>query len=176
MKVVFSLMVLFGLTLAAQQSAARHYKAWSVAQEQGRLFMSTNGYFSKSRRLALALDSTCGNVTLRLLWDTYDPNVREYLHAGQQVNFTVAVDSGEGMRMPLQLLSVKDTTEGIELLFGQDDVSEGLMGLFKRGYEVRFEITGSRGLIKTFDLKSDYFSLDGFTAALHDLDKHCKKE
>lgn len=171
-KPIFALMLLLGVHLGAAEHADRHFNAWSVPQQQSAATMFTKGYFSKTRLLALLPDSDCVRNSLQLQWDTYDPNVMQYLHSGDRVKFIVGIDSGREMTMPFRVLSIEDTPNGIVLSFGYDSISDDLLQLLKRGNEVRFEITGTQGLVKRFDLKKEYFELGGFTAAYKAM---CKK-
>ncbi|HHH72255.1 MAG TPA: hypothetical protein ENL04_00315 [Sulfuricurvum sp.] len=113
-------------------------------------------------------------MAMRLLWDTFDPNVNGYLHRGDHINFVVKIDDAAAMNTAFELLSMHAGSGGISLLLESPALSDTLISRLKQGYEIRFEITGSRGFVNTFDLKSDYFSLSGFTAAYRVLKQRCK--
>lgn len=172
MKLIVPLMLLFIVHLSAAEHADRHFKAWTVTQKHSAERMSTGGYFSKARRFSLLADAACTRSSLQLRWDTYDPNVLQYLHDGDRVKFIVGIDSGKEMTLPFRVLSIEDTSDGVLLLFEYESVSDGLLELLKRGNEVRFEIMGSQRFVNKFDLKKEYFDLSGFTVAYKTI---CKK-
>lgn len=155
---------------------AAEYKAWtSAADGQGTETVSTPGYFSKTHRLVIAKEGDCGAAHLRLEWDTFDPNVRDYLQAGSSVTFNVAVDDAN-RSVAFAFVRASDSAEGIRLYFDHGPVDDALVRAFKRGNDVAVRVTGSRGLVGTFDLPYDYFSLSGFTAAYTQLARPCTQE
>lgn len=152
---------------------AAEYKSWTSAMDgRGGEMISTPGYFSRTHRLLVSKEGDCAVPRLRLVWDTFDPNVRDYLKEGNSVTFNVSVDDAN-RSVAFTFVRASDSAEGIRLYFDHGPADDALLQALKRGNDIVVGITGSRGLVGSFDLPYDYFSLSGFTAAYRQVARPC---
>lgn len=150
-----------------------HAKAWEALPGDTGVF--AKGYFSKAHRMLLTNRPGCEGIDLQLVWDTFDPDVRDYLKPGNEVVFDIAVD-GKSETLAFTLTELKDTADGIRLVFVHSGLDAAWTKRFRSGHDVAAKVTGSEGLVKRFDLAYDYFSLGGFTAASNHLRERCRAE
>ncbi len=150
------------------------YKKWEMRQDNYYIRYITNGKVAKGNQFGFVKSST--DCSLNILWLSIytmetEENIKKFI--GKSGIFEVSVDR-EKFTIESSISEVHKFTENSSIvLFNDFSANENFISLLKKGTEISFRIIGSTDLVKLFDVPSEQFSLEGFTAAYLKATERC---
>jgi hypothetical protein len=168
MKSVFFILLTILFTLmpnlghAGEQSW--EYKDWSVSTQDGIIRYIANGSSVHGHQFGFIKKAkNCDQDLLWISWSTYKKGVERF--KGTSAIFQLSVGNAK-VQIEVPLLTVYEVNPLLTLAaFTNFAAGEKLIALLGNGVKIQVTIIAPNDLVGKFDIVTDIFSLDGFSAA-----------
>jgi hypothetical protein len=159
---VFS--VLFCSHVLADESLweYRDWKTEPITDDKYRY--STNGKIVHGNQFGFWVDqNSCSHNVLWLTISTYEKGLPE--HIGEDVKIKISIDEQKSVLVDVPLVSVFNFNSMMDIaIFSNFEASDGFITALQKGNSVSFTIESPNEIESKFDIKTETFSLSGFTA------------
>ncbi|MDB2562189.1 hypothetical protein N9X61_01145, partial [Sulfurimonas sp.] len=172
-KISFIILLLIALNVNADVNWK--YKDWEINSYGNDLFKaSTNGLQIYGHDFGVI--KRANNCNRDLLWLTFSSTMKGLKkYAGKEVELLIDIDD-EKFKIGVDV-SILDTTPTMEIaLFSNFIVGNKFIKLLKKGKKIKVTIIKPEKIVNQFDIKSELFSLKGFTANYLKLNEYCQKK
>jgi hypothetical protein len=175
--ILFCLQIFFFCFIAASFTQASEqswkYKDWSVNNINGIVRYIANGSTVYGHEFGfIKMTKQCDKDILWVSWTTYEKGLESFVGSDATIQFRVG-DTMFQSKVPL--LTVYDATPILKLAaFTNFVADEKFISLLQTGKKIEVTIIYPNELVSKFDIKTDNFSLDGFSAARAKAEAFCK--
>ncbi len=169
----FLTILIQGFAIAGEYSwEYRDWRTEPLGSEKYRY--TTNGQVVHGNQFGFWVDKKhCSDNVLLLFISTYEKGLSEY--KGKDVRLAVKVDDKESFIIAPLVTAYKFTPTMDVALFSNVIASDEFIQDLKKGDSVSFTVVGPGSVVSKFDIKTESFSLSGFSAHHLKAAEACKK-